>query len=216
MTACISLFKLGRGIAILSLLALSAGCAEKGPILIEGIAYKAPEGVTAGKGSTVIAVSPFRDVRQTKSSVIGQRQIREYIANDLVVQGTAADIVSGAVHEALTVRGIQSKHSTDWDLAETSISAEGADILVGGEIKTLWIEVHSQPVNVKYKAVVQLRVSAADAKDKKILRTLNLSSSLEREDVVYSDYTVQEILAAALSSAIDQLLNDEEFKKNIH
>ena len=53
-------------------------------------------------------------------------------------------------------------------------------------------------------------------KDGKVLRTLNLSTSQERKDVVYSDYTVQEVLVAALSSAIDQLLNDEEFKKTIH
>lgn len=198
------------------LIAVAVGCAGKGPILIEGVEYKAPEGLTAGQANTIVAVSPFRDMRESKASVIGQRKIRDAVSNDLVVQGNAADMVDGAIRASLKARGIQSRNAAAWDLNEASIKAENSDILVGGEIKALWIDVISEPLSVNYKAVVQLRVSTADVKDGKVLRTLNLSSSQERKDVVYSDYTVQDVLVAALSSAIDQLLNDEEFKKNIH
>ncbi|MDH4163070.1 MAG: hypothetical protein OEW15_10330 [Nitrospirota bacterium] len=197
------------------LLALTAGCAEKGPILIEGITYQTPEGAAAGKGNTVAAVSTFRDLREVQPSVIGKRQIGNDISNDLVVQGTAADMVTGMIREALKVRGIEARSAAAWDLSDASINAEGADILVGGEIKALRVEVISQPFKVRYKAMVQLRVSAADVKERKVLRTLNLSSSLEQENVSYSDYIVQEMLSEALSSSINQLLSDEEIKNRI-
>lgn len=203
------------GMAMLFLPGFMAGCAEKGPILIDGITYQAPEGLTAGRGIVMVAVSSFRDLREAKPSVIGQRQIRDYISNDLVVQGTAADMVAGALTEALRARGIRSGAAATWDLSESTINAEGADIVVGGEIKALWIEVLSQPFKVKYKSIAQLRVSVADVKEKKVLRTVNLSSSLEQEQVSYSDYTVQDLFGKTLSSAVDQLLNDEELKKKI-
>jgi hypothetical protein len=44
---------------------------------------------------------------------------------------------------------------------------------------------------------------------------VNLNSALEREDVVYSIYTVQATLSEALTSAMNQLLADEEVKKRL-
>jgi hypothetical protein len=98
--------------------------------------------------------------------------------------------------------------------AET-IKTDGMNILIGGEIKTLWVEVVSQPLNVKTAAEVQLRVSAADVAEKKIFRTLVLNSKMERQDVAFSFESVSAALSEALSSALDQLLKDDEFKKKI-
>ena len=80
----------------------------------------------------------------------------------------------------------------------------------------LWVEVVSQPLNVKIAAEVQLRVSTADVAEKKIFRTLVLNSKMERQDVAFSFESVSGALSEALSSALDQLMKDEEFKKKIH
>lgn len=203
-------------VRLLLLILLLSGCAGKGPILIEGVTYQAPGGVPAGVGHITVAVSSFHDLRDRKPEVIGQRQIRDSISNDLVVSGTVADAVAQTIRKALSIRGIQSRTAPGWELTESTIKTEGVDILVGGEIRALWIDVVSRPFKVTYKAVVKLRVSAADVREKKILRTLNLNSTLEQEVVSYSDYTVQDMLSEALSSAVDQLLNDDELKKKIH
>jgi hypothetical protein len=68
---------------------------------------------------------------------------------------------------------------------------------------------------VKTKATVQLRVSVADTSGAAPARTVNLSSALEREDVVFSYATVQDTLSEALTSALNQLLADEEVKKRL-
>lgn len=202
------------GSAVL-LAAFLSGCAQKGPVLLDNIRYQAPEGLAAGAPKLIVAVSPFKDDRGKTFSVIGKRTIPDYMENDLVVQGTVADLVTAGLKDALKARGIMVKDAPAWDMNAESIKSGGIDILIGGEIKTLWVEAVSQPLNAKVNAVVQLRVSAADAAEKKIIRTLVLNSKLERKDVAFSFELVEDAVSEALSSALNQLLNDEEFKKKI-
>ena len=201
-------------IAVL-LVAILSGCAQKGPVLLDNIKYQPPEGLAAGTPKLVVGVSPFRDDRGKTFSVLGKRTIPDYVENDLVVQGTVADLVTAALKDALKARGIIVKDVPAWDMNAESIRTTGIDILIGGEIKTLWVEAVSQTLNFKVSAVVQLRVSAADVAEKKIIRTLVLNSKLERQDVAFSFESVKSAVSEALSSALDQLLNDEEFKKRI-
>jgi len=195
---------------------LLSSCAEKGPVLLEGIKYQAPEALVAGVPKIVVGIAPFKDDRGKTVSVLGKRTISNYIENDLVVQGTVADLVTVAVKDALKSRGIMVKDAPAWDMNAETIKADGISILIGGEIKTLWVEVVSQPLNVKTAAEVQLRVSAADGLEKKIFRTLVLNSKMERQDVAFSFESVSAALSEALSSALDQLLKDDEFKKKIY
>jgi hypothetical protein len=202
------------GSAVL-LAAFLSGCAQKGPVLLDNIRYQAPEGLATGAPKLIVGVSPFKDDRGKTFSVLGKRTIPNYVENDLVVQGTVADLVTAGLKDALKARGIMVKDAPAWDMNAESIRSSGIDILIGGEIKTLWVEAVSQPLNAKVNAVVQLRVSAADVVEKKIIRTLVLNSKLERQDVSFSFELVEGAVSEALSSALNQLLNDEEFKKRI-
>jgi hypothetical protein len=202
------------GIAVL-VAALLSGCAQKGPVLLDNIKYQPPEGLAAGAPKLVVGVSPFRDDRGKTFSVLGKRTIPDSVENDLVVQGTVADLVTAGLKDALKARGIMVKDAPAWDMNAESIRANGIDILIGGEIKTFWVEDVSQTLNNKVKAEVKLRVSAADVAEKKIIRTLVLNSTLERQDVAFSFELIKDSVSEALSSALDQLFNDEEFKKRI-
>jgi predicted small lipoprotein YifL len=195
---------------------LLTGCAEKGPVLLGNIKYQAPEKTVAGSPKTIVGVSPFKDLRGAAASVLGKRTIRNYVENDLVVQGTVADLVTAAFKDALRSRGFAVKDAPAWDMKTETIAGDGFNVLIGGEIKAFWVEVTSQPLNVQERAEVQLRVSAADTSDKTIFKTLNMNSKLERQDLAFSFETVEGMLSEALSSAIDQLLKDDEFKKKIH
>lgn len=201
---------------VAALLALASGCAEKGPVLLGNIVYQAPANTVAGTSKTVVGVSPFKDLRGASASILGKRIIRNDIENDLVVQGTVADLVTAAFLEALKARGITVKAAPAWDLKAETVAGSGFDILIGGEIKALWIDVNSQPFNVKQQALVQLRVSAAGLADKMVFKTLNMSSKMDRQDVAFSFDTVEGLLSETVSAAIDQLLQDDEFKKKIH
>jgi predicted small lipoprotein YifL len=187
-------------IAMVSMFVFLSGCAEKGPVLLD-IGYRPPADVAAGTPRVV-------------ASVLGRRVIASTgLENELVVQGTVADLVASRLKDALKARGITVKDVPAWDMTAENIKADGADIIIGGEIKTLWVEALSKLLNANTRADVQLRVSAADTAEKKIFRTLNLSSKLERQDIAFSFTQVENVLTEALSGALDQLLNDEEFKK---
>ena len=58
-------------------------------------------------------------------------------------------------------------------------------------------------------------MSLADAAEKKIVRTINLNSKQERENVLFSRAQVEDMLAEAVTAAVSQLLDDEEVKKKI-
>ena len=197
------------------LVAFLSGCAQKGPVLLDNIGYQAPEGLTAGAPKLVVGVSPFKDDRGKSFSVLGKRTIPNDLENDLVVQGTVSDLVTAGLKDALKARGITVRDAPVWDMNAETIRGSGIDVLIGGEIKTLWVEAVSKPLNSKVNAVVQLRVSAADVAEKKVIRTLVLNSKLERQDVAFSFELVEGAVSEALSSALDQLFNDEEFKKKI-
>lgn len=201
--------------AVLAMIVLSACATPKGPILVEAV-YEAPEDVVAEKSKVVVGLSPFRDERAKKKSLAGERVTASGdFQNDLVVQGTVADMVTEELKKAFEARGITVKDVPAWDLNPENLKAEGVDIVVGGRIRTLWVKAATQTFKVNTQANVAFRIVAADAKEKNVIQTLNLSGMYGREDASFSVVNVDQALSVALSSTIDQFMNDAEIKKRI-
>jgi uncharacterized lipoprotein YajG len=198
-------------LSVLIAVVFLTGCAEKGPILLT-VGYQATAEKARTASTIVVGVSPFRDVRGVQPSVLGKRTIPSGMQNDLVVQGTVAEMATISLKEALTRRGISVKDVADWDLTAEGIQAEGAALVLGGEIKVLWLESTATAFNTNLKASVQLKVYAGDTGEKKVVRTIDVSSKLEQE-VLYSRELLENMLSEALTSAIDQIFKDEELKK---
>lgn len=202
------------GIAVL-LAAFLSGCAHKGPLLLD-FKYQPPKGTTAIASKVTVGVSPFKDERGKVESVIGKRFMSlSNETNDLVVQGAVSDKVTTALKNALKARDIPVKDIAAWDLTDAGIRADGANLLISGEIKTLWVESTSSLANTTVKADVQLRVLVADTAEKKIIRTVNVNSMMERQNITYSSDFLEETLAEALSTAIDHIFADEELKNRL-
>ena len=201
--------------AVAVLAIVLAGCASSGPVLLQDILYQAPTGTAPERAKVVVGVSPFKDDRGKSTSLLGKRTIGDDVQNDLVVQGTVADLVTTALKDALRSRSITVKDAPAWELTGTPPRVEGANLVIGGEIKVLWIDCQSRPMNVKTKATVQLRVAIFEVSGTVPIRTVNLNSTLDREDIVFSFSAVQETLSEALTSALNQLLADAEVKKRL-
>ena len=198
--------------ALIALLLLS-GCAEKGPILL-AVGYQAPEEKTATASNLTVGVSPLKDGRGKGASVLGKRTIPSGQVNDLVIQGMVADLATVGLKRALASRGFVVLDAPGWDLTADGMKTVGAALLFGGEIRTLWLESTASPFKTHLQASVQLRVVAGDVPEKKIVRTIEVSSKLE-QDVLYSREKLEEMLSEALTSAIDQIFSDEELRKRI-
>jgi hypothetical protein len=198
--------------SVLLLMALLGGCAPKGPILMD-FKYELPKPVAGVATTMTVAVSPFKDERAKIESVVGKRfnELNE-LKTDLVVQGTVSTKVTTALKQALAAWKIAARDAAVWDLTEAGIAAPGADLQVGGEIKVLWVDAVSQFANTTSKADVQLRIVVADVAQKKIIRILNVSSKIERQNVANTAAFIERALSEALSGAIDQIFTDEELK----
>ncbi len=197
----------------ISVMAVLSGCAKPGPILVE-FQYQPPEGAAAAPAKMVVGVSPLKDDRGKVASVVGKRTVAmNDEVDDLVIQGVVADKVTDALKAALKARGFSSKDFAVWDLTDAGIPADGAQFLISGEIKKLWVESASQFANTTVKAAVELRISVADTAQKKVVRVVNVSSATEQKSMTFSTDLVQETLAAALSSAVDRIFMDDDVKK---
>jgi hypothetical protein len=194
---------------------LLSGCAPQGPILLD-FRYQPPQGAAGEVSKVTVGVSPFRDDRGTVASVIGKRSFEPSDrTNDLVMQGTAADKVTAALKSALSARGIAEKDIAAWDLTEAGVPSGGADLLISGEVKKLWVEAKSRFANMTVKAEVQLRISIADVAQKKVVRVVIFNSTMERQNITFSTDVVGNALSDALTAAIDQIFTDEELKKRL-
>lgn len=194
-------------------LATFAGCAEKGPILLT-VGYQAPAEKSGAVSKISVGVSPFRDGRAHAASAIGKRTIPSGLENELVVQGTVAELATAILKDAFAARGIAVKDVAGWDMTAEGMKAEGVALLLGGEIRTLWLESTASPLKTRLNASVQLRIVVGDGLEKKIVRTIEVSSKLG-QDVLYSRERLEKTLSEALSSAIDQIFKDDELKKRL-
>lgn len=200
------------GISALALV-LIAGCAEKGPILLD-IGYPVPEGKPAAAGKVVAGVGPFRDDRGKTESMVGRRTVPSGMQNDLVVQGTVSGMVAASLKDALKARGITVKDVPGWDLTAEGIKSKGVVILFGGVIKTLWLESTATTLKTHLTASVQLKIVAGDPAGSKIIKTIDVESTVE-QDVLYSTSKLEEVLSEALAGAIDQIFNDDDLNKKL-
>jgi hypothetical protein len=204
------------GLSALAMIFL-AGCAtQKGPQLMNDIQYLSPEGMVAAASKIVVGVSPFKDVRGKPASVLGVKKSTSSSTEvDLVIQSTGADMVTARFKDALKARGFAVKDVPAWDMTSEGIKTEGVDVLISGEIKSLWVETVTSILSVDLKADAQLRMVAADVSDKKILRATTVSSSLDRKNIAFSFEYVQQTLSEVLSAAMNQFFDDEEIKKKL-
>ncbi len=201
-------------VVIFVMLSIS-GCTHKGPILVD-FQYQAPQDAAAKIPKATVAVSPFKDERGEKESLAGRRvNTLNNETNDLVVQGVIRDRVTAALKSALTARAITIQDVPVWNQSEISIPSSGTKLLMSGEIKTLWIDCESQLASTTVKANVELHIVIADPAQKRIIKTLNVNSKLERQNIGYSTEFVEDTIAEALSSAIDQIFADDELKDRL-
>ena len=199
--------------ATMLVLLFVAACAEKGPVLL-AIDYQAPV-EKAGIATTVsVGVSPFRDDRGEPASVLGKRTIPNGMQNDFVVRGTVAETATTIMKKAFAARGIAVKDLAGWDLTAEGMNASEADLFIGGEIKTLWLESKPSSMQTYLKASVQIKITVGDRLEKKIIRTLSVNSKLDQE-ILYSRERLETALSEALSSAVDQIFQDDALKKRL-
>jgi len=202
-------------VAMFAVIGLAGCAAQKGPILV-GAEYEAPQGLAPAAPKVVVGLSPFKDARGGKPSVIGVRENNAgQFENDLVVQGTVSDLVTAAIKKALKARNITVKDLPAWDLNVDHLNADNVDIVLGGTVVSLWATVVTQPLKTTAHVDATVHAVMADARDKTVVRELDMHGTFDDQYLTFDPEKVGEALSSALSSMVDQLMNDPEFKKKV-
>jgi hypothetical protein len=77
------------------------------------------------------------------------------------------------------------------------------------------VKTTSRFANTTAKAEVQIRISVADMAQRKVIRIVNVNSTMERQSLTFSTGVVESALSDALTGAIDQIFADEELKNRL-
>jgi uncharacterized lipoprotein YajG len=194
------LFILGSVVA-----AIVMGCAEKGPVLVS-IAYQPTGAVAVAKKKPVVRVGPIRDSRGTEASLVGKKTVSG-TSDGILIQRTVSELVTARLKDAFAARGFIVKGIMDAD----AVPSGSLNLLAGGEIKTLWLESSSSRFVTTLHTTVQLKIMLANADEKRIIKTFDINRTIDRYRF-YSREKLEQELSQALSSALDQIFNDEAMR----
>lgn len=195
------------------LFAALTGCAEKGPVHLTNIEYLRPEGLPESSPK-IVGLSPLKDSRNKPESLVGTSGTYDQVVqNEVLVTGSVSNLVTSKLKEALKDRNIAVKE-VPWDLTIQGAKADGVGLLIGGEIKTLWLDSKYKALKSESKATVQMKVYFIDPSEK-VLHAIDISSSYENPTITFSVSELESALSQAISTAIDRIFDDKEMKKKL-
>lgn len=158
----------------------------------------------------VVTVAKFADNRGvTDPRIIGTRVDSEGKEIPFVSsKGRLAANVTKAFkayffNRGYTVRG----ESPDWDLNPQNSSPKWGDLVVGGSIEELSVEVKTY-VRTHYECKIKLRVVIADVKEKRNLYTEKIELSSSYKGAVFRLKTAERMINDILAEAIERTLAD--------
>jgi hypothetical protein len=178
--------------------------------------YQPPEKETP-RPRAVVEVKPFTDSRDRPSSIIGAKTSPDGRESDIIVSSTVSETVTRRLKEALRARGFTVIDAGGPVTSPDDAGGERADIILGGEIRVLWVEAVALPESTSLRADVQLHISVTESVDKKKVRGFNVNRRLDRRNVdLSSTRSMEELLARAFSFTIDRIFEDEELRKSMY
>lgn len=177
--------------------------------------YTSPSQVSSTDSNIKIGISNITDKRQRENkSLFGERinysGSKDYFAPAGI---SVEDAVTGMVAEYFKKRGFQGKRVEKWDLDANNLKGDWGDIVVGGEILELWSDVMSKFMSNKHTVKAKLKIVIADPKEKRILLTDTITTSLEMTEPLFHEESVEKMINEAASSCIDNILENNTLKK---
>jgi hypothetical protein len=163
-----------------------------------------------------ITVAMFNDIRlidnkrQLGSVITIGGSVIPILPEDMKV----SDAITMNIREYFFLSGYRVSNDVPiWDLKKETINKGWGEILVGGNIDELQIVCDdSFPVKT-YRTKVTLTFVFADVTKKKIFYRSSIDGSASLEDVSFSEDILNKQINAALSDALEKILNDSVMRK---
>ncbi len=180
-----------------------ASCAGVSDYPLE-LSYK-PEVTKAHEergGATVLLFNDRRKVAEKR--VIGMKDDETRFVSLI---GEPASAVSNAFRTYLEARGYSAVDVNEpWDGNVESLKNEWGDMVVGGDIEDLAINVKMGIPKIEYVCTVKLFVRVADARAKTILHQERVEASSSYVTVYFSRARAEELINETLADAMEKAL----------
>jgi hypothetical protein len=196
---------------------ISLGCA--GPSLYSvNLYYDAeqaaiPAYLKADKtSSAIISIAEFTDTRQMDDRLVIGRVVEKDGIKKLVLPKNikATKAISNGIKEFLRKAGYKvTDKIVQWDLKEESMPKEEFKILIGGNIDELEIYCRKGFPTNTYTTNIELTIVFADMAKGKIFYQSKVESSNSKENVLFSEESLEEQAGIALGDAIEKLFENK-------
>lgn len=211
-------------LCLLSLgLFLISGCADTALYTIN-IKYeqtKVPPAADAAMKKKVLTVTTFQDGRTIDDPVKVGYVLRPDGRKIFILPENkkTAESVTDAVRDYFYKAGYSvSGDQPAWNLEEGTVNPAWGDVVLGGVINKLEIVCDDSkalsPVRT-YSAVVNLGVTIADVKEKRILYKTSVEGNASLKDVSVSVDKLQSQLNTALADVLERLFAGSDFRKQL-
>jgi len=153
---------------------------------------------------TVVAIAPFMDKRHGTRNVGLRRKLDGSVDQFVTAPDSVSEQVRKAVGRYLRANGFQTVAISEWDLQPESLSGMEADLVVGGEIRRLWIDAESMVGRTVIHSDLEITVCLGRPKENKVFQQ-KMQMSQENTEIVFSPDQVEKRLNEGLSEIIESV-----------
>ena len=155
----------------------------------------------------VVAIAPFRDKRDGKKDVGVRSKLDGSVDQFITTPDSVGERVRKAVERYLRANGFHTVTTTEWDFQPESMRGMEADMVVGGEIRRLWVSAESMVGRTVIQSDLEISIYLGMPQDKKVIQQ-KMEMSQEVTEIVFSPGQVENLLNEGVSEIIESVFEE--------
>ena len=155
----------------------------------------------------VVAIAPFRDKRDGKKDVGVRSKLDGSVDQFITAPDSVGERVRKAVERYLRANGFHTVTTTEWDFQPESMRGMEVDMVVGGEIRRLWVSAESMVGRTVIQSDLEISIYLGMPQDKKVIQQ-KMEMSQEVTEIVFSPGQVENLLNEGVSEIIESVFEE--------
>jgi len=155
----------------------------------------------------VVAIAPFMDKRDGKKDVGVRSKLDGSVDQFITAPDSVSERVRKAVERYLRANGLQVVTISEWDFQPESLRVMEADMVVGGEIRRLWIYAESMVGRTVIHSDLEISVYLGKPQENKVFQQ-KMEMSQEITEIVFSPRQMEKLLNEGLSEIIESVFEE--------
>jgi hypothetical protein len=161
-----------------------------------------------------IAVNSFWDERNITDRVGDGFNSYGGKIESWVTDKNPTKVIEEAIIEQLKNAGFEVKKTSGWNLEADNISSYlKSDFILGGRLKTFWVESRPGFATVSVNSKVTFDLIIADVEKEEIIWAGQFSGSDQKEALIRTKETMRESLSRALTNSVNNVFQNDDVRQ---